>query len=328
MVLLYIMKKREMFIRKSLFTSLILLLFISCATTNETTKKSSDSSKKSDVEETVPQLSEEELFIQEMNKYTLEFTNVPAKIKKGKTFVSDFEVTVKDENGNPAADFDVCFTYPAMKEDSKLVSTSIVVKTNENGIASFNPGIVSFAAKTKVYANPDVTGKLEAYYDVLPVPTTEADFLVESDVAAKGAIMFIFEYTEGGKPSKNSYEILSALRKKGVSMISNAPLCDDTSYITASKQKIYKDNYQYVEDQFGYLIGGTVKFVSPVQANEDGTYSAHLIADIYGINMKTGEVVYEDTNEYISTGTNWSKAVESCKEKLTAIVVDSIMYGL
>ena len=78
-----------------------------------------------------------------------------------------------------------------------------------------------------------------------------------------------------------------ALRKKGVSMISNAPLCDDTSYITASKQKIYKDNYQYVEDQFGYLIGGTVKFVSPVQANEDGTYSAHLIADIYGINMKT-----------------------------------------
>ncbi|MBR5033311.1 MAG: hypothetical protein IKX70_06560 [Treponema sp.] len=320
------MKKREMFIKKSLISSLILVLFFSCATTNETTKKSADSN--ASQEETVPQLSEEELFIQEMNKYTLEFTNVPAKIKKGKSFASDFEVTVKDENGNPAADFDVCFTYPAMKDGSKLVSTSIVVKTNENGIASFNPGIISFAVKSKIKAFPDITGKLESYYDVLPVPVTTADFLVESDVSSKGAIMFVFEFTEGGKPSKNSYEILSALRKKGGSMISNGPISDDTSYITASKQKIYKDNYEYVEDQFGYLIGGTVKFANPVETNEDGTYTAHLIAEIYGIDMKTGEVIYEETNEYTSTGTNWSKAVESCKEKLTAIVVDSIMYGL
>lgn len=320
------MKKREMFIKKSLISSLILVLFFSCATTNETTKKSADSN--TSQEETVPQLSEEELFIQEMNKYTLEFTNVPAKTKKGKAFASDFEVTVKDENGNPAADFDVCFTYPAMKDGSKLVSTSIVVKTNENGIASFNPGIISFAVKSKIKAFPDITGKLESTYDVLPVPVTTADFLVESDVSSKGAIMFVFEFTEGGKPSKNSYEILSALRKKGGSMISNGPISDDTSYITASKQKIYKDNYEYVEDQFGYLIGGTVKFANPVEANEDGTYSAHLIAEIYGIDMKTGEVIYEETNEYTSTGTNWSKAVESCKEKLTAIVVDSIMYGL
>lgn len=328
MVLYSIMKKRKLFIKKSLFTSIILVLFISCATTNETTKKSADSSKNASVEETVPQLSEEELFIQEMNKYTIEFTNAPAKTKKGKAFDSDFEVTVKDENGNPAADFDVCFTYPAMKEGSELVSISIVVKTNENGIASFNPGNISFAAKTKIYASPDTTGKLESNYDVLPVPTTSADFLVESDVASKGAIMFVFEYTESGKPSKNSYEILSALRKKGVSQIGNAPISDDTSYITASKQKIYKDNYQYVEDQFGYLIGGTVKFANPVEANEDGSYTAHLVAEIYGINMKTGEVVYDETNEYTSTGANWNKAVESCKEKLTAIVVDSIMYGL
>ena len=321
------MKKRELFIKKSLISSLILVLFISCATTNDTAKKSAKTSKTIE-EEIVPQLSEEELFIQEMNKYTLEFTNVPAKIKKGKSFASDFEVTVKDENGNPAADFDVCFTYPAMKDGSKLVSTSIVVKTNENGIASFNPGIISFAANSKIQAFPDVTGKLESNYDELPVPVTTADFLVESDVSSKGAIMFVFEFTEGGKPSKNSYEILSALRKKGGSMISNGPISDDTSYITASKQKIYKDNYEYVEDQFGYLIGGTVKFANPVETNEDGTYTAHLIAEIYGIDMKTGEVIYEETNEYTSTGTNWSKAVESCKEKLTAIVVDSIMYGL
>ena len=320
------MKKREMFIKKSLISSLILVLFFSCATTNETTKKSADSN--ASQEETVPQLSEEELFIQEMNKYTLEFTNVPAKTKKGKAFASDFEVTVKDENGNPAADFDVCFVYPVKKEGSELITESKIVTTDENGIAALSFGTIDFAAKTTVTAYPNIEIDLTEQYEVFPVPMITADFLVESDVSSKGAIMFVFEFTEGGKPSKNSYEILSALRKKGGSMISNGPISDDTSYITASKQKIYKDNYEYVEDQFGYLIGGTVKFANPVETNEDGTYTAHLIAEIYGIDMKTGEVIYEETNEYTSTGTNWSKAVESCKEKLSAIVVDSIMYGL
>ena len=200
--------------------------------------------------------------------------------------------------------------------------------TDANGSISFMPDTPTFACKYKITAYPFVPDNLSLENkDIEPFMTT-ADFLVESDVSSKGAIMFVFEFTEGGKPSKNSYEILSALRKKGGSMISNGPISDDTSYITASKQKIYKDNYEYVEDQFGYLIGGTVKFANPVEANEDGTYTAHLIADIYGIDMKTGNVVYEETNEYTSSGTNWSKAVESCKEKLTEIVVDSIMYGL
>ena len=82
------MKKREMFIKKSLFTSLLIVLLVSCAS-NSSNEKSNKVEKNEEI--SVPQLSEEELFIQEMNKYTIEFTNVPAKIKKGKTFASDFE---------------------------------------------------------------------------------------------------------------------------------------------------------------------------------------------------------------------------------------------
>ena len=139
--------------------------------------------------------------------------------------------------------------------------------------------------------------------------------------------MFVFEYNENGKSPKNSYDILSGLRKKGVYQIGNAPI-SDTAYISASKEKIYKENYEYVGTDFGYLIGGTVKFTNPVEKNEDGTYTAHLIADIYGIEMKTGNVIYEKTQEFISSGNNWNKAVESCKDNLTVQVVDSIMYGL
>ncbi len=321
------MKKRELFIKKSLFTSLILILFISCATTNESSKKSNKSAKSDTAEEiTVPEPTAEELFIEEMSKVSISFTNVPDKIKKGKEFSSAFEVTVLTADGTPAADFDVCFMFPSKNEGSKVIYDTKIIKTDANGIASFNPGIISFAAKTIITAYPDVTGKLESYYDVLPVPTAKADFIVESDVVTKGAIMFVFEYTEGGKPSKNSYEILSGLRKKGVSQIGNAPI-SDTDYINASKERIYKENYSYVGTDYGYLIGGTIKFATPVEQTEDG-YIARLCAEIYGIDMKTGEVIYENTHNVEATGSNWNNAVSNCREKLTPIVVDSIMFGL
>ena len=321
------MKKRELFIKKSLFTSLILILFISCATTNESSKKSSSSSKANSVEEiTAPQPTEEELFIEAINKYSISFTKVPAKTTKGKEFSSDFEVTVLDQEGNPAADFAVCFDYPSEKSGSQYTKSTKIIKTNENGIAAFNPGTVNFAADQVVTAYPEITVELSQDYESLPLPMAKAPFLVESDVAKKGAIMFVFEYTESGKPSKNSYEILSGLRKKGVSQIGNAPI-SDTDYINASKEKIYKENFSYVGTDFGYLIGGTIKFTGPVEQTEDG-YIARLCAEIYGIDMKTGEVIYENTHNVEASGSNWNYAVSNCRDKLTPIVVDSIMLGL
>ena len=325
------MKKEKQFILKTLITSLIIItLTTSCATNNKQESKKSENQVIEEIAEPeIPQPTEEELFIQEMNKYTLKFTNVPKKAKKGKEFSSNFEVTVVDENNEPAADFAVCFLYPSKKENSKIIQDSVVIKTDENGVASFNPGVVTFATRSSISAYPDITGKLESYYDVLPVPMAMTDFVVESDVTSKGAIMFVFEYTENGKPSKNSYEILSALRKKGVSQIGNAPI-SDTDYINASKEKIYKENYAYIEDQidlFGYLIGGTIKFSSPVEKTDDG-YVAKLCAEIYGIDMKTGEVIYENTHELEALGSNWNYAVSNCRDKLTEVVVDSIMFGL
>ncbi len=321
------MKKRELFIKKSLFTSLILFLFFSCATTNESSKKSNSSSKANSVEEiTAPQPTEEELFIEAINKYSISFTKVPAKTTKGKEFSSDFEVTVLDQEGNPAADFAVCFDYPSEKTGSQYTRSTKIVKTNENGIAAFNPGTVNFAADQVVTAYPEITVELSQDYESLSLPMAKAPFLVESDVAKKGAIMFVFEYTESGKPSKNSYEILSGLRKKGVSQIGNAPI-SDTDYINASKEKIYKENFSYVGTDFGYLIGGTIKFTGPVEQTENG-YIARLCAEIYGIDMKTGEVIYENTHNVEASGSNWNYAVSNCRDKLTPIVVDSIMLGL
>ena len=328
MVLYSIMKKGKLFIKKAFFTSLLIVLLASCASTqNDETQKSNKKSEHVD-EITVVQPSPEEIFLESIQGIKLEFTKNPPKTKKNKDFSSEYELLVTDSEGNPVPDFEVALILPVKDSNNKITGYCEKFTTDANGCISYMPATPTFACKYKITAYPFVSDNLSIENKDIEPFMAYADYLVESDVTSKGAIMFVFEFTEGGKPSKNSYEILSALRKKGGSMISNGPISDDTSYITASKQKIYKDNYEYVEDQFGYLIGGTVKFANPVEANEDGTYTAHLIADIYGIDMKTGNVIYEETNEYTSTGTNWSKAVESCKEELTAIVVDSIMYGL
>ena len=328
MVEYYIMKKWKLFISALLFTSVVL---VSCATTSsDNTSEKKHTNSKQAAAPAAPELSAEELYLQDLNTFTLSFTKVPGKIRKGNEFDSAYEVTVLNKDGQPAADFDVCFLYPSKNEGSQFVYRSTVIKTDENGIAALKIGKVDFAAKTTVTAYPNIEIDLTKEYYVFPVPMITADFIVESDVALKGAIMFVFEYNENGKSPKNSYSILSGLRKKGVSQIGNAPI-SDTSYINASKETIYKENYAYIEDQldmFGYLIGGTIKFVNPVEKNEDGTYTAHMVADLYGIEMKTGKVIYEGKIENTGSGTNWNKAVDSCSTKLTELAVDSIMFGL
>ena len=318
------MKKWKLFISALLFTS---GLFFSCATTSTEKDSNVTKSKNTETISATVEPSAEELFIAEISNYSLKFTKIPEKIKKGKQFASNFEVTVLNGSGEPASDFDVRFLYPAKKSGSQIVYEAAVIKTDENGIAAYNPGTVEFSARALITACPAIPSELNLDYDSQSISMAEADFIVESDIAAKGAILFVFEYNENGKAPKNSYDILSGLRKKGVTMIGNAPI-SDTAYINASKEKIYKENFEYVGTDFGYLIGGTIKFLNPVEKNEDGTYTASLIAEIYGIEMKTGNVIYENTTEYTGSGTNWGKAVEEAKKGLTSLAVNSIVYGL
>jgi hypothetical protein len=322
------MKKRKLFIKKALITSLVLCAFLcSCASTSEKIVENPIIEEQI-VEPAVPEPTAEEIFLQKISDYSITFTNVPAKIKKGKAFSSDFEVTVLNSNSEPVEGLEICFEYPSKKSGSSLSFENLIVLSDENGVAKLSIGTVKFAALSKVTAYPNIPDGLNISQANLIAQTAYADFKVESDITTKGAIMFVFEYTESGKPSKNSYEILSAIRKKGVTA-GNAPI-SDTDYINASKEKIYKANYQYISDQldmFGYLIGGTIKFSSPVEKTDEG-YVAKLCADIYGIDMKTGEVIYEETTETEAFGSNWNYAVSNCKDKLIQLSVDSIMFGL
>lgn len=322
-----IMKKWKLFICPIIFAS---ILFFSCASNSTQNTNKSENAGIQIIEEpeiVVPEPTAEEIFLEKISNITIEFTKNPAKTKKNKDFNSAYELFVTDSTSNPVEGFEISLKVPVAKEGTELKYESIKLATDEEGKASFMPEKPAFCANTVVTTYPFISEELKITAEQLTAQTATAPFLVESDIVSKGAILFVFEYNENGKSPKNSYDILSGLRKKGVTLIGNAPI-SDTEYINASKSKIYKENFEMVGTDFGYLIGGTVKFANPVEKNEDGTYTAHMIAYIYGIEMKTGNVIYEQTTEYTSSGINWNKATESCRDKLTALVVDSIMFGL
>ena len=327
MVQYHIMKKWKLFISITLFTA---GLFVSCTSTpGNKSGIGADASKAKKTEEAVaaPEPTAEELFLQKISDINIEVTKNPSKTKKNKPFGSGYEISVVDSGDNPVSDFPVTVKYPKEKDGSEIVYGEDTLYTDDNGTATFEPQTPDFAASAIVKFYPHVPDGLDIPQEVIDQHTAYGDFAVESDIATKGAIMFVFEYNENGKSPKNSYDILSGLRQKGVYNIGNAPI-SDASYIDASKEKIYKENYAYVGTSFGYLIGGTVKFTNPVEKNSDGTYTASMAAYIYGIDMKTGMVIYEETTEYSSSGANWNKAVDSCRTTLTNVAVDSIMFGL
>ena len=325
MVQYNIMKKWKLFISSLLFTGIL----FSCASTSSEEGKANTRNQQ-EIEIVVPeepQITPEELFLDSLKSVKIQFTKIPGKAKKNKAFASAYELLVTDDQDAPLSDFAVTLVVPQKKEGTSFVYTQENLVSDSNGVISYMPGTPDFSASTVVKAYPSIPSDLEITPAQLLDYTVTAEFAVESDIATKGAIMFVFEYNENGKSPKNSYDILSGLRKKGVYNIGNAPI-SDTSYIDASKEKIYKENYAYVGTDFGYLIGGTIKFANPVEKNDDGTYTAHMTAYIYGIDMKTGTVIYEETTDYSSSGANWNKAVDSCRTTLTNVAVDSIMFGL
>ena len=329
MVLYSIMKKGKLFIKRAFIASLCCLFIVSCASTSteKTTESKKIANSTSEIQEPViVEPTKEQIFLESLEGIKIQFTKSPSKTKKNKSFDTGYELIVTNSDGNPVANFEVALIVPVKNSENQITGSRECLTTDENGCISYMPSTPEFAAKTTVCAYPFVPDNLEINNDDIAPYKVYADYIVESDVASKGAIMFVFEYTESGKPSKNSYDILSGLRKKGVYQIGNAPI-SDTDYINASKQKIYKENYNIVGTDYGYLIGGTIKFDGSVEQTEDG-YIARLTAEIYGIDMKTGEVIYENTHKEEAAGKNWNYAVSDCRDKLTKTVVDSIMFGL
>ena len=97
----------------------------------------------------------------------------------------------------------------------------------------------------------------------------------------------------------------------------------------AIARDLNKENYEIIEDQYGYLICGTIKFSQPVTALESGDgYCCTMVAEISAVNMKNGKVVYTNKFEQYAEGSNWNNVTQTCKDKISKTIADSLVFGL
>lgn len=274
---------------------------------------------------TVDEPTPEEVFLFGLNDVSIKFTEVPKIANINRAFSSAYTVIVtKDET--PVSDFAITVSYPSARNLNDITYSTIDAVTDENGYYTFTPSTPDFAVNTKITVYPTPVNDSEELLNASLEHKAQADWKVKSNIISKGAVLFIWDYNERNRVEQNSYNILSELRKRGMTMVGNAPV-NESSYIGSPLSTLYKENYEIIEDAYGYLICGTVKFTKPVEAC-DGGYLCSLIADIQAVNMKNGKKVFDSSFTHEAIGANWTKCVTKCKEELAEEIVDALIYGL
>lgn len=266
----------------------------------------------------------EEIFLEDISNVFVKFTSVPKIANINRAFSGPFTVIVTDKNGVPLTDYILSVSYPSSKKDGVVSFTEIEVTTDENGTYSFTPEKPTFGCAEKITIYP--TPLNDSVKEQSLAKGATADWKVRSDIINKGAVLFIWDFNEKNRPVNNSYDVLSEFRSRGMTMVGNAPI-NETSYIGKSLNTLYKENYEIIEDSYGYLIVGTIKFTKPVEPCDDG-YLCSLIAEIDAVSMKNGKKVFTSTFTQEATGKNWNTCVTKCKEELAEKIVDALVYGL
>ena len=328
------MKESENFkMRKSIFiiTSILaIILFAACASTpaSTTTKEKTVHEKSNPKSVLTVQKSQEDLFIESLEGITIKKVSSPKEISLGKTFAEPFVFAVTKADGTAAEGFKLTISYPSSKSEGTISYTKLNLETDAEGKISFTADKPEFAANATVDAYPTPVSEDSELAEKLKPYTASAAWKVKSDIATKGAALFVWDFNENDRPVNNSYNIQAEFRGRGVTNVGNGPV-NESSYIGKTKS-LYKDTYDIIGTSvYGYLIFGTIKFEQPVTALEDGSgYYCILKAEIGALNMKDGSQIYSTVISYEAQGKNWNECVSKGKDKLSKLVVDDIIYGL
>ena len=320
------MKKTTLFIA----SAICLILLSGCATTSEagsaaktvthekTNHKSTASVKKTP----------EELFLDSIAGITIKKDSSPKEITIGKSFSEPFVFSAAKADGSPAEGLKLTISYPASKAEGTITYEKTELLSDAEGKITFTAEKPAFSANTKLTVYPTPVSEDPALAEKLEDFKASADWKVKSDIAQKGAVLFIWDFNEKDRPVNNSYNIQAGFRSRGITQVGNGPV-NETSYIGKPKS-LYKDTYDIIGgSQYGYLIYGTIKFEQPVTALEDESgYFCIMKAEIEAVTMKNGSKIYSSTISYESKGKNWNECVSKGKDKLAELVVNDIIYGL
>lgn len=310
---------------KSLFIISLLFFIVSCESTKVENEIVAEEETEV-IEVVVPEPTPEEIFIESLNNVKLEFTQTPKVANFNKAFSCPYILSVTDNDGNPLANYSVTIKAPVSRNKMDVEFQTQNFITDETGTVTYEQPALKFGVNDFIYAYPTPAFDSSDVINACQTLSAKAQIKAKSNIISKGCLLFIWDFNEKNRPVNNSYDILSELRSYGITMSGNAPV-NESSDIGTPLDQLYKRNYEIVEDAYGYLICGSVKFVEPVSEVEDG-WKCSLISEITVINMKNGEVQFENTYTHEAVGKNWNACTSKCKEELAAHICEDIVFGL
>lgn len=317
----------------SIYTCLGLaaVMFAGCGSTESISTEDKDTSEtiSAPVVEEI-KITQEQIYAESISSILISQVSVPKNTIKGTAFSAPFVAKITDSEGNPLPSYEVSVSIPVSRNDGIIQFDKENIISAEDGTITITSGKPAIACKSEISISPAVPEDLDSEDETLKAAveakTLKLPYIVKSDIINKGTVLFVYDFNERNNPTQNSSTILSEIKKRGVWRIGNAPV-SDKSYIGKPLKNLYEANYEIIEDEFGYLLYGTVKFETPVTEVEDG-YSCTLKVDLVGIEMKKGKQVFSTTVTHSAVGANWNKCVSKCKDEIAVKVVDELMFGL
>ncbi len=304
-------------IGKFLAIGLLSIFIVSCGSTAVENEKTSTTQ--------APSIKDSE-FIETLKDVKISVLQTPKAADYGKPFTSSFIIQVRNSLNEILPDYPVTIEYPVSNVNEKISFETFATTTDSAGKVLFKPENTDFTVSSQIYFYPTPVSNKKSTIQAAKEAGTSTKFQIKSKLVSKGAILFIWEYNEKGKATTNCYSVLSELQTRGAT-VGNAPV-NQESYIGAPIETIYKKNHEIVENNFGFLIGGTVKYKSPVEKDADKMWTCNLISEIYVIDMTTGKEIFRKTYKASEKDVKYDKAVSNCKKSISKIIVDNLVDNL
>ena len=200
-----------------LLTLSSIFLLASCATTSETSNiettetnttktaaAKTHTEKKSAPKAVVVEETKEDIFIKSLEGISIQKESAPKEITKGRSFSAPFVFSATKADGAAVEGLSLTLEYPASKSEEGISYEKVQLTTDAEGKITFTAPTPAFAAKTSVTVYPTPVSQDSSLAERLKPFTAEADWKVKSDIATKGAVLFVWDFNEKGRPENNS----------------------------------------------------------------------------------------------------------------------------
>lgn len=254
--------------------------------------------------------------------------NLPAAVKNGNAFDSDFSVFVANKAGLPVEKVSITVKYPSHNLNGSIVYASEDIVSDAEGKAVFTSPLPEFSCLSEIlfYVTPEKTDEAVLKYaeeNALHMP-----YRVYTDKTHKVISVSVADYTPSGKPvTSNSYSssaLLKALYKKGFRRVGNADFIDEID--SGNTKLLYKNSSALFSGAVDYLIFGTVKYEKPVEQNAEGLYTVTLNAELSLMEMKSGTVILNTKRVFTSEHKNEWQLLDNIRNTMMAPEFADFLY--